>query len=135
GKSRNLKQNLGISSLLSFVAGIVNVVGFLVVKQLTTNVTGHFAFIIEEALKINIQQAVFYFLYIFFFFSGAFFSNFLIELTDKVTDKYIFIIPVLTEAIILAIIAILDFNYILDNPNLIACSMLFSMGLQNSLVT
>jgi uncharacterized membrane protein YoaK (UPF0700 family) len=44
GKNRTLKHNLKIASLLSFVAGIVNVAGFLSVQRLTTNVTGHFAF-------------------------------------------------------------------------------------------
>lgn len=135
GKSRNLKQNLGIASLLSFVAGIVNIVGFLAVKQLTTNVTGHFAFLVEVALRLDFNQSFFYFLYILFFFLGAFFSNLLIELTDKVSDKYIFVIPVITEALILTTIAFLDFKYIVNHPNLIACAMLFAMGLQNSLVT
>lgn len=135
GKSRDLKHNIGIASLLSFVAGIVNVVGFLAVQKLTTNVTGHFAFMVEEAFKFNFNQSLFYFIYIFSFFFGAFFSNFIIEITEKVTDKYIFIIPVLTEVLILTTIAVLNFKFITQNPNLIACSMLFAMGLQNSLVT
>ncbi|GAB4036773.1 YoaK family protein [Spirosoma gilvum] len=135
GKSRSLKQNLGIASLLSFVAGIVNVVGYLAVQKLTTNVTGHFALMVEEALKININQSFYYFLYIFFFFLGSFCSNLIIQITEKVMDKYIFIIPVLSETFILTTIAFLSFDYIADNPNLVACSMLFAMGLQNSLVT
>lgn len=135
GKSRSLKQNLGIASLLSFVAGIVNVTGFLAVKQLTTNVTGHFAYMVEEATKINFNQTLFYLLYILFFLAGAFFSNLLIEFTSKFSDRFIFIIPVLTEALLLTIIAFLDFNYIIQNPNIIACTLLFAMGLQNSLVT
>jgi uncharacterized membrane protein YoaK (UPF0700 family) len=44
GKSRTLEHNLKIATLLSFVAGVVNIVGFLAVQKLTTNVTGHFAF-------------------------------------------------------------------------------------------
>ncbi len=135
GKSRDLKHNIGIASLLSFVAGIVNVVGFLAVQKLTTNVTGHFAFMVEEALKFNIHQSLFYFIYIFSFLLGAFFSNFIIEITEKVTDKYIYIIPVLTEVVILTVIALVRFEFIITNPNLIACAMLFAMGLQNSLVT
>ena len=135
GKSRNLKQNLGIASLLAFVAGIVNVVGFLSVQELTTNVTGHFAFMIEEATKVNLMQSLFYFIYIVFFFLGAFFSNFILEITSKITDKYIYIIPVLTEALILTGIALLSIEVVLNNSNLIACMLLFAMGLQNSLVT
>ena len=53
GKTRTIKHNLRIASLLSFVAGIVNVAGFLAIQRLTTNVTGHFAFIVEEILKLN----------------------------------------------------------------------------------
>lgn len=135
GKSRDLNHNIGIASFLSFVAGIVNVVGFLSVQKLTTNVTGHFAFMVEEAFKFNLNQALFYFIYIFFFLAGAFFSNFIIEVIEKFTDKYIFILPVLTEVLILSIIATLKIDYITKNPNLVACSLLFAMGLQNSLVT
>ena len=43
GKTRTAKHNLGIASLLSFVAGLVNVVGFFFFFLLTTNGTGHFA--------------------------------------------------------------------------------------------
>lgn len=135
GKTRNLKHNIGIASLLSFVAGIVNVVGFLAVQKLTTNVTGHFAFMVEEAFSFHFIQSFFYFIYILSFLFGAFFSNFIIEITQKVTDKNIFVIPIFIEAILLLIIALLNFNYIVQHPNLIACCLLFAMGLQNSLVT
>ena len=39
GNTRTFKHNLSVASLLSFVAGLVNVVGFLSVQRLTTNVT------------------------------------------------------------------------------------------------
>jgi uncharacterized membrane protein YoaK (UPF0700 family) len=90
---------------------------------------------VEEAFSFHFHQALFYFIYIFFFLFGAFFSNFIIEITQKVTDKNIFIIPVLIEALLLMSIALLPFNFIVANSNLIACAMLFAMGLQNSLVT
>ena len=56
GKTRTLSHNLKIASLLSFVAGIVNVAGFLAVQQLTTNVTGHFAFFVDEVFKLDIWK-------------------------------------------------------------------------------
>src|SRR5690606_38829412 len=58
GKARTLKHNLAIASLLSLVAGIVNVVGFLAIQQLTTNVTGHFAFMMEEVLRWDPWRAL-----------------------------------------------------------------------------
>ena len=135
GKTRTLKHNLSIASLLSFVAGIVNVAGFLAVQRLTTNVTGHFAFFVDEIFKLNFWQAFIYFLYIFFFFLGSFVSNLLVEIISKTNDRLIYVIPTIIESIILFVLAVFGQFLIAQNPNLLACSLLFSMGLQNSLVT
>jgi len=135
GKTRTLKHNLRIASLLSFVAGIVNVGGFLAVQQLTTNVTGHFAFFVDEIFRLNFWQGFVYFLYIFFFFLGSFVSNLIVEIISKTSDRLIYIVPTIIESIILLLLAIFGQFLISQNPNLLACSLLFAMGLQNSLVT
>jgi len=135
GKTRTLKHNLRIASLLSFVAGIVNVGGFLAVQRLTTNVTGHFAFFVDEIFKLNFLQGFVYFLYIFFFFLGSFMSNLIVEIIAKKSDRLINIIPTIIESIILFLLAVFGQLLIAQNPNLLACSLLFAMGLQNSLVT
>ena len=87
GKTRTLKHDLSIASLLSFVAGIVNVAGFLSVQRLTTNVTGHFAFFVDEIFKLNFWNGFIFFLYIFFFFLGSFISNIIVEMVSKINDK------------------------------------------------
>ncbi len=135
GKTRTLKHNLNIASLLSFVAGIVNVAGFLAVQRLTTNVTGHFAFFVDEIFKLNFWQGFTYFLYIFFFFLGSFVSNLLVEVISKTNDRLIYIIPTIIESTILFLLAVFGQFLISQNPDLLACSLLFAMGLQNSLVT
>ena len=135
GKTRTLKHNLRIASLLSFVAGIVNVAGFLAVQRLTTNVTGHFAFFVDEVFKLHFWQGFIYFLFIFFFFLGSFVSNFLVELISIKNANYIYVIPAIIESLILFSVALFGKFLITDNPNLIAISLLFAMGLQNSLVT
>ncbi|TBX70160.1 DUF1275 domain-containing protein [Flavobacterium silvisoli] len=135
GKRRTAKHNLQIASLLSFVAGIVNVAGFLAVAKLTTNVTGHFAFFVDEIFKLNFWQGFIYFLYIFFFFLGSFTSSFMVELISRRNHSFVYIIPTSVESIILMLVAFMGKSTIVENPNLIACSLLFAMGLQNSLVT
>ncbi len=135
GNSRNISHNKKIASLLSFVAGIVNVVGFLSVQRLTTNVTGHFAFFVDAVFKLQLVTSFTYFLYIFFFFLGSFVSSLLVEIMTRKNERYIFFIPTLIESCILFTIAFLG-NFLLYNyANLIAFSLLFAMGLQNSLVT
>lgn len=114
---------------------MVNVVGFLSVQRLTTNVTGHFAYFIDELFKLDFWKGFVYFLYIFFFFLGSFISNLLVELISKKNINYVYIIPTILEVIILFICAFLGELLISSNPDLLAFSLLFAMGLQNSLVT
>lgn len=135
GKSRTFSHNLKIASLLSFVAGIVNVAGFLSVQRLTTNVTGHFAFFMDEVYKLHFRMAFFFLLFTFFFFLGSFISNLIVESITRKNDKYIYRVPVLIEIIILSAMAFSGKRFIEHFPNLITCFLLFAMGLQNSLVT
>jgi uncharacterized membrane protein YoaK (UPF0700 family) len=111
------------------------VAGFLSVQRLTTNVTGHFAFFVDEVFKFNFWEGFIFFLYIFFFFLGLFISNIMVEIVSKVNDKLIYIIPLIIESIILFSIAIFGQSLVDKNPNLLAFSLLFAMGMQNSLVT
>jgi len=135
GRHRTIIHNLKLASLLSFVAGIVNVAGFFSVQRLTTNVTGHFAFFADEVIKKNYHEAGIYLLYIFSFFFGAFVSNTLYETISRRNSRYVNMIPVTAEIIILTTIALLSHSSIIQNTNIIACSLLFAMGLQNALVT
>jgi uncharacterized membrane protein YoaK (UPF0700 family) len=134
GKTRTLSHNLKIASLLSFVAGLVNVTGFLAVQRLTTNITGHFAFLVDEVLKLNLLQSLVFFLYILSFFLGSFVSNLIVEIISRRSERFIYIVPAIIEIAILSIIPFLG-NALISYPNLIAYSLLFAMGLQNSLVT
>lgn len=135
GKARTLSHNLRIASLLSFVAGLVNVAGFLAVQRLTTNVTGHFAFFVDEVFKLNFLEGMHYFLFILFFFLGSFFSSLSIELISKVNDSLVYRIPIFIESVILFSVAVFGPELVTTTPNAIAYSLLFAMGLQNSLVT
>ena len=121
--------------LLSFVAGIVNVAGFISVQRLTTNVTGHFAFFVDEVFKLQFAESMVYFLFILFFFLGSFVSSFMVEMIMRYNDRFIYIIPGLLESIILGTVAIFGHQLVPDYANVIAYSLLFAMGLQNSLVT
>lgn len=121
--------------MLSLVAGAVNVAGFLAVQRLTTNVTGHFAFFVDEVFKLNAGMAMVYFLYIFFFFLGSFVSGLLIEIISGRSEHFIFVTPVVIECIILATVGLLPAATVASHPDGIAFSLLFAMGLQNSLVT
>jgi uncharacterized membrane protein YoaK (UPF0700 family) len=135
GKRRTLVHNLRIASLLSFVAGVVNIAGFWAVHTLTTNVTGHFAYFIDEVFKLNLSQGLNYFMYILFFFLGSFISNLLVEYVSTRNERLIYRIPIILESMLLFAVALFGQYLILHAPNVLACSLLFAMGIQNSLVT
>lgn len=135
GKSRTLNHNLRIATILSFVAGIVNVSGFLEFKQLTTNVTGHFALFINDVAEFDVWKGTIYFLYIFSFLLGSFLSSFLIEKFKENKKLNVFVLPTTIEFLILISIPIADYLFQIESPNLIVSTLLFAMGLQNSFVT
>lgn len=135
GKTRTIEHNLKIASLLSFVAGFVNVVGYLSIQRLTTNVTGHFAFFVDDVFRLKIWDSLVFFMYIFFFFLGSFVSNTLVELISRKSEQNIFILPVMLESLLLITVALAGNYLIQGHANVIAFLLLFSMGLQNSLVT
>jgi uncharacterized membrane protein YoaK (UPF0700 family) len=135
GDKRTYSHNLKIASLLSFVAGSVNAIGFIAIQRLTTNVTGHFAFFVDDVLHLKWYAGFIFFLYILFFFLGAFFSNTLIELRDRYKHANVFILPLAIEILLLTLVALIGASLHLSYPTAIACVLLFAMGLQNALVT
>ncbi|MEZ4917249.1 MAG: YoaK family protein [Chitinophagales bacterium] len=135
GKSRTFKHNLQIAIVLSFVAGIVNTTGFLSLKQLTTNVTGHFAFFIYDISQLEFWKGAVYFFYVFSFLLGSFTSGFLIEIFKENKKINVFVIPTFLESSILIAVVVLHLLFENQYPNTMACMLLFAMGLQNSFVT
>ncbi|MCG2610881.1 DUF1275 domain-containing protein [Flavobacterium sp. SM15] len=137
GKTRTFRHNLRLASNLSLVAGIVNSVGVLAISTLTTNVTGHFAYFSEELITGQFAKAIPFLLYILFFFLGAFVSNSFIEIAAIKKKKYMRTAPMFLELFLLVVISFWnEWSFsVAENTNQIAYILLFSMGLQNALVT
>jgi uncharacterized membrane protein YoaK (UPF0700 family) len=135
GKDRKLQDNFQIAKVLSLVAGMINIIGFLEIKQLTTNVTGHFAFFIQAFAHSEFENGVRYILYISCFLFGSFVSSFLLEQYRNTERLNIFALPTIIESLILIFIPIYDYFYSFALPHPIAFLLLFAMGLQNSFVT
>lgn len=137
GKRRTYFHNLKLASALSFVAGIVNITGVLSVNILTTNITGHFAFFSEEILFKKHQSAFIYLLFILFFLMGSFISSMIIEFLSKQKKMRPYVFPIIIEIALLSFVGLSGDNQLeVSIPShIIAYILLFSMGMQNSLVT
>ncbi len=137
GKKRTYAHNLRLAILLSFVAGITNITGLLALKTLTTNVTGHFAYFAEEISKKDFSSAITFFVFTLFFLFGSFSANFITEITLKKYPHLGHVIPISFEMVLLCTVGFL--GKVSDISTLegkwIAFTLLFTMGIQNSLVT
>ena len=122
---------------MSFIAGIVNITGVLSISTLTTNVTGHFAYFAEELVSLRYSNALFFLMFILFFLLGAFASSFLVELVSRIRPSISHAVPMAIEVLILCAIALLGHGFVqtIAGHYMVACALLFSMGIQNSLVT
>ncbi len=138
GKSRTNEQNLKIASTLSFVAGMVNITGFMALERLTTNVTGHFAYFMREAYEINVWEGIEYLFYLLSFLFGSLVSSLLIEVANKYQKLNRFVLPILLEVIILISVPFIYNANSVSIPffkDFETCLLLFAMGVQNSFVT
>jgi len=137
GKGRTYSHNLKLASLLSGVAGKVNICGVFALGTLTTNVTGHFAYFAETLFLQDFSTALVFMVYILFFLLGAFVSGLL---TESVSGRFhtAYVMPLALEIVILcAVTAFGEIYYGTDRSPIgaLACALLFAMGLQNALVT
>ncbi len=138
GKRRTYYHNLKLASILSAVAGMVNITGVLSVKTLTTNITGHFAYFSEELSLGNYNLAVLYLGYSLIFLIGAFSTGILVEVANKYKKYSVFLFPIFLQSILLLIAALGEDIFGTINgiySSIIAGILLLAMGLQNALVT
>lgn len=134
GKRRAYHHNRRLASMLSLIAGMVNITGVLLINTLTTNVTGHFAFFAEELILENYARAFAFLIYINFFLLGSFVSSLIVEFASIKKPQLSHVFPMFLEAGLLTIIGCLSYKEAGSNA-FIACTLLFAMGVQNSLVT
>lgn len=137
GKGRTYSHNLKLASILSCVAGLVNITGVLSVSILTTNVTGHFAYFSEQLFLNNYKTAFTYLFYILFFLLGAFISGTIMELASRHKSHTSYMIPLSLEIIIMLFVSVSPelLPTHVSLPLIISSALLFAMGLQNALVT
>ena len=136
GTKRTHAHNVKLATLLGLTAGFVNAAGFLAFSVLTTNVTGHAALFAERLAAQDWQTARVVALWMFLFLAGAFFSSLIVSSIGR-NQRFSYVIPILIEMVILIAVAVFGFKYdgSLVAKEIYAGSLLFAMGLQNSLVS
>ena len=136
GTKRTYAHNVKLASLLCITAGFVNAAGVLGFSVLTTNVTGHAALFAERIAMQDWKTARVVALWMFLFLAGAFLSSLIVSLIGR-NQRFSYLIPMLIEMAILIGVTVFGYRYdhSLVAKEIFAGSLLFAMGLQNSLVS
>jgi uncharacterized membrane protein YoaK (UPF0700 family) len=136
GTKRTYGHNVKLASLLGLTAGFVNAAGFLGFAVLTTNVTGHAALFAERIALQDWKAARVIALWMFLFLAGAFISGLIVSRIGR-NQRFSYVVPILIEMSILLAVALFGYryNHSLVAKEVFAGSLLFAMGLQNSLVS
>lgn len=132
GRNRSTASNWQLAALLAFIAGTVDVSGYLALRQFTSHMSGIVATLAAHLgtrdLDILLQPAV----VLGCFLAGAAFCAILVNWERRRNRESLFAVPVLLEALLLASLALpLKGHHIL----LTLCVLSFSMGLQNAIIT
>lgn len=134
--TRSLSDNIKLGMLTAFTAGMVNVASLILFFSFTSNVTGHYAILAEEIAKGKWFQVIIVMLWIFLFFAGSFFSNYIIIHGSKRKTYLTHSIPLILEIVCLLIVGVYGqffYKETLMETEILVALLLFSMGLQNGL--
>lgn len=136
GDHRAFLHNPRLASMFSLIAGIVDTTGLPAVSTLTTKVTRHFAYFTDNLFQHNFAVAFEFLFFILFFLASAFRSNFVIEIFSVKRPAVARLFPMLIDILILVVVGVFGRVSLLSDIHgeLVGCSLLFAMGLQNSLV-
>ncbi|WP_448700278.1 YoaK family protein [Mucilaginibacter sp. AW1-3] len=136
--NRTLKANLLLASSTALVAGVINVAGVIAFLAFTTNITGHVALLARKVSAKDIEEVITVFIWLLMFFIGAFVSHFLVRSFERRSLYLAHAMPIIAEMVILLFVAIYGNHFFTGSDterDVIIGAMLFSMGLQNSLVS
>ncbi|MDB5130166.1 YoaK family protein [Mucilaginibacter sp.] len=135
---RTLKENLLLASSTAVVSGITNVVGMVAFLAFTSNITGHVANLAKHIVEQNFAEIIVFLIWLFMFFAGAFLSSFIVRSLEDKSYYRAHSIPVIIEIVILLFVAIYGHHFYEETQTereIVIAAILFSMGLQNSLVS
>lgn len=137
-EERTFKDNLLLASSTAFVAGMTNVAGMIAFLSFTSNITGHVAMLAKKIVNREHHEVMVYILWLLMFLFGAFTANFITKTYSKKGSYRAHAVPVFIEIIILFLVAVYGHHYYSETQTereVIIGAMLFSMGLQNGLVS
>jgi uncharacterized membrane protein YoaK (UPF0700 family) len=136
-KNRKQQSHLLLGASTAAAAAMVNVAGVMVFFAYTSNITGHVATLAQEIVKGHWYQTAIVFIWLMMFFGGSFVAQLLISRFEKTGSSTSHALPIILEILVLLYIGFYGHFYYhesLKETEVLIASLLFCMGLQNSMV-
>ena len=132
GRERSEAANWQLAALLAFTAGVVDVTGYLGLRQFTSHMSGITATLAAELGTENVRVLTFPAIVLGCFVAGAAFCAVVVNWERRRNRESLFAVPVAIEALLLAGVALFGGAGHLFTSLAV---MGFSMGLQNAVIT
>ncbi|WP_158825018.1 YoaK family protein [Mucilaginibacter lacusdianchii] len=135
---RTLKENLMLASSTAFVSGVTNVASVLAFLVFTANVTGHVATLAKNIVEQDLHEIKVFALWLLAFFTGTFLANFLVRSIRDTSRYKAHATPIIIETVVLLLVAVYGHHFYEETETeriFVITALLFSMGLQNGLVS
>lgn len=135
---RTARANLHLGASLAFNAGALNAGGFLAIGQYTSHMTGMLSSVADNLVMGRTSLVATALLSILSFACGAASAALLVNYSRRNSNRNVYTLPLLLEAILLLIFGLIGANlrmHELVNLSLTAVLLCYVMGLQNALIT
>ncbi|NPD15296.1 DUF1275 domain-containing protein [Xinfangfangia sp. D13-10-4-6] len=136
GNARTGKIDLALAGIMSFVAGAINAVGFLIAGAFSANMTGNVSALADELAAGNLVMALSFLGLFVAFVAGAAFAAFGIQAGERYGIRSVYSLAILFEAALLFALGMSDlFDSRITGHEMLIITLCFVMGLQNAVTT
>lgn len=132
---RTFRIKLLYAFVYPFNTGIVIYAGLMTFSMIVTNVTGLLPVIARDLYEGDFRTAGSVFLWLFAFFCGGFAAGWSVEREKLLKWRYLHLAPMLFVAGIYTYVGFSDAQSIALNPGVFPALILFSVGIQNAMVS
>ena len=132
GRERSERANWQLAALLAFVAGTVDVSGYLDLHQFTSHMSGIVAALAADLAERGAGALIAPAMALASFIAGAAVCAVMVNWSRRRNRESLYAVPVLLEAVLLATLALPAVHVHFFPALLVLC---FSMGLQNAIIT
>ncbi|MBK7938885.1 MAG: DUF1275 domain-containing protein [Lewinellaceae bacterium] len=134
-RRRSFRVKMLYAFVYPFSSGIVIYAGLMTFSVVVTNVTGLLPQIARDLYSGNLYTAGSIFLWLFAFFLGGFFAGWCVEREKLLKWRYLHLLPLAVVAGIFTFVGMATGNSAALHPVAFPGMMLFSIGIQNAMVS